>query len=77
MEKRIIIFTDEDCQEIGRTEHDSSLIESLPRKGDTILELVALDNNAEKKLTHAVVRFAEFDYVKWIVRIFAEVIRQQ
>ena len=77
MERRIVIFTDINGKEIGRSEHDTSLISSLPRKDDTILDQVVLYNNAEsrKKLTYAIVRNVEFDFSKWMVTIYAEVIR--
>jgi hypothetical protein len=73
MEKRVIIFWNFDCEEIGRTNHDSSIINSLPRKGDTIRDTLNLSNKTEEKIVDAIVQIVMFDYTEGIVKIFAEI----
>jgi hypothetical protein len=75
MEHRVIIFTDSDAHEIGRRETDSSIINSLPRVGDDILDIAKLNFQENEHLLHAKVRVVEFDYDKGIVNVYAEVLR--
>ena len=75
MERRILIFTDEQGDEIGRTEHDNSIINSLPRTGDSILEKTKLDFQEEEHVLQAFVELVEFDYNMGDVTIYAKVVR--
>jgi hypothetical protein len=75
MEKRVIIFTDKNANELGRKEHDSSIINSLPRVGDDILDMTQLSSQTYEHSVHAKVKVVEFDYPNEIVFIFAEVLK--
>ena len=75
MEHRIIIFTGDDAKEIGRKEHDSSLISSLPKVGDTVLDKVKLDFQEKENVIEARVWSVEFDYNQFVVKIYAKVVR--
>jgi hypothetical protein len=75
MEKRNIIFTDNDGHEVGRTKHDTSIISSLPRKDDTILETTKLDYQESQHIIYAKVTEVEFDYDNEVVNVYARVIR--
>lgn len=74
MAKRIIIFTDGQCNELGRTTPDSSNNQPLPRVGDTIVDRVKLNTQEDFSRVTAVVKIVEFDYEEGCIRIFAKVI---
>lgn len=73
MEKRIIIFTDSACVELGRTVHDSSILKSLPEIGHTVVDMVTFGTNLEEKRVVAKVKIVEHNYVDGIVYIYAAV----
>jgi hypothetical protein len=75
MERRVIIFTDHDANELGKKEHDDSIISSLPRVGDDILDMTKLSFQEYEHSVHAKVRVVEFDYPNETVFIFAEVLK--
>lgn len=75
MEHRIFIFTDDSAREIGRKAHDSSIIHSLPRVGDVIIDIVKLNSHENECLLRAKVSAVVFDYDMGIVTICAEVLK--
>jgi len=74
MEHRTFIFTDDSDHEIGRIGHDNSIINSLPRVDDEIIDIVKLSFQENEHLLRAKVRFVEFDYDNGIVKIYARVL---
>jgi len=75
MENRTIIFTDDTRGVVGSVQHDSSIIQSLPRVGDTILDRAKLDYQEEFHTVEAIVYAVDFDYEAGVVRIYAKVKR--
>lgn len=75
MEHRIFIYLDVVGDEIAKVSHDNSIINSLPRVGDVIIDIVKLNSHENECLLRAKVSAVVFDYDMGIVTICAEVLK--
>lgn len=75
-ENRIFIYTDSDGKEIAKAAHDSSIIASLPRVGDDIIDniITNFEKNETRKI-HAIVQSVEFHYELGSVVVYAKILR--
>jgi hypothetical protein len=74
-ENRIFWYVDDNNHEIGKASHDSSIIASLPRAGDHIIDKVKLDFQENENTIEAIVNYVEFRYDLNSIVIYARVIR--
>jgi hypothetical protein len=74
-ENRNFTYIDEYNNVIGKASHDSSIIVSLPREGDYIIDNVKLDFQEKENTIEALVKRVEFRYDLNSVVIYARVIR--
>jgi len=75
-ENRIFIYTDSDGKEIAKASHDSSIIASLPRVGDDIIDTITNFKGDEYVKIHAIVQSVEFHYELGSVVVYAKVLRK-
>jgi hypothetical protein len=76
-ENRIFIYTDSDGKEIAKAAHDSSIIASLPRVGDDIIDNIITNFEGDERIKiHAIVLSVEFHYELGSVVVYAKVLRK-